>query len=581
MDASVCPRGRGGSGAGTPYSDFFNHERNDPLEDVLLRHHDGGYKEDQRRVSMKIDEVDRNLNERIQDLKQRSSSAKAVFDEWAVRNGKAIDTLRDSTDAATRTEVQAMSSFASTHAAEVVAARKAIDDFMATPYRPDRVSQLLATVGAGEAALPSVPAVTVPPDAPLLPGVTAALAAYRTLPPLEASVLRERRRVDRDIPVDGLDREYAFRTLELAAAFAASKTPEGARIAEELVRDAASARYFHNHRMARLSVTVVDREGNISRVEVSGPDALPAEAASVRAKRFDEQSVIFEMRDNAERSALNPADPDLSTRAAVLKSAKETEATAEKSFGQGDIAGGTGLQSLALLALDFTISTEPVLSVGRSLYELVTGNDLITGEPFGELGYAFNVVNLATAGFAASGIGFAVLVQRIERALPTKVGNLIDRYPKAAELISRAYEGIARIGRANVNDSEHYLERSVERAIREEKFWITKEAVLETVENGHAFVDTARLVAKEKTGLIYARVLEPPGRSPRALIILVDPVTATIATVYEELGVLKDLTRKKFPFGEATRPLTGLEESELAKIPRYIEMPHPNEIRRR
>lgn len=344
--------GNGGPGDGRPYSSFSDHSSGDPWRDILLGARDGGYAEDNRRVTQEIAGVESNLKDRISRLNRLTASAQGMLGEWAQRNGAAMDQLHEHTKVANQRDLQAREQFLTTNAAALAASRQAIDEFTNMPSPEKRVSALLASVGAGEASLPKVPVVSVPPDAPSLSGITAPDIAYGGRDSLRKFILRERRRLDRDIAPEGPVRGYAVAQLELASRLAGANSPAATKLAQALLRDAASVRYFHNHRIPRLVVSVIDRDGKIGTVEVDGVGAIPDQSVLTRVRQFRVADTALVAQYAAQRSAISKTDRNLARRTNLLDSARKLEATAKSLIDSGEIIEAQLRLFLASEALD-------------------------------------------------------------------------------------------------------------------------------------------------------------------------------------------------------------------------------------
>jgi hypothetical protein len=349
--------------SGTPYSSLFDHSTGDPVQDILLGAHDGGYKEDNRRVSSAIDECEKNIGDRIADLNQKNKEAQAAVPEWVEKNEIAINKLIKSTKDAGVTDGQSMDLFSTQNAEAVASAKQEVDDFLKLPSDPARTSQFLASVNVGEAALPAIPAVAVPTDAPPLSGITAFGLSYGSEDALSRSFEQETRRIERDIPNGSPDSVYSHAVLTLAARFAASHTGTGDQIAQDLLKDAASARYFYTQTTPTLTVTTLDAsQGAFSRVDVTPLDSgLPVTAVIKDASQFD--------------NSVSVARSQLGAAAVVADALTGTDLERAKEF----LGWGSSLldQANELYFAGQPAEAEVLVTAANQIGEAVQGNVLV------------------------------------------------------------------------------------------------------------------------------------------------------------------------------------------------------------
>ncbi|XNY04005.1 pre-toxin TG domain-containing protein (plasmid) [Sinorhizobium meliloti] len=395
-DVYVCDQ----PGAGQSYGSEFNSDLGNPREEVLRGGNDGGYAEDNRRISEDIEAATANIDSRIAETNAKAMSAQSALKEWTLENGSALDLRLNEAIASTDADAGAAAAFQAGNAAVLSSAKAMLDEFLSAPADKARVTELTREVGATDLSLPDLADSQIPADIPLLPGVTAQGRVFDSnATPEERTLARERTKLAGAAGLSEAQRELSATALGLADQFQGADA--ATNLTDALIEDSAAIRYVASGEMKRLDLTFVDDDGNISRGPVDDIAHLPAETLISQALRFNDASLSFSTRARTLHDLIDENGTDLQKRS--LGFADRLAAQASSVFYSGQTVDGLMLMTLATVTLDLVTSLTPGVSWGRDIYESVTGRNLITGEELTTIERTLAIAGAVSGGVAAGG----------------------------------------------------------------------------------------------------------------------------------------------------------------------------------
>lgn len=488
-DLSFCAMWRSGGayqcrgssgGSGSPYSGQFTGAGGDARVAILGRASDGGYARDPRSPSVKVQEAVSNIAQRIEVLRQSAPGPMGALSEWRAVNGAALTALSEHQRQSLIRENQEREAFRLDHEDEVRSANTYIDTFLERPAQASRAVTLMRDVSAADLSLPDLPTETVPPQAPVLPGLRATERAYGAdSSPAVREIEQEQLRASRDLAEQPQLKALAATALAHARRF--ERQPGSNRVVNALVRDSAAIRYFATSARDRLELSTVDADGNWSRVSVTDPENLPAETVIARASAFELQAVKFQARAGQVRASQATPDNRNAMRGRVLGEAEDLADKASVAFYSGDLVLGAQLQQYSMLVLDIALSFTPGVGWARDLYEAISGKDLLSGEALDGFGRFTAVIGAVTGGIGDDALDVARVFRKID------IGESVPR-------VNRVLEANKKLRSDNVIFSEHARIRQAQRNISQgriddvltsgTRYWDAEEKTLVAFEAG-------------------------------------------------------------------------------------------------
>jgi hypothetical protein len=521
---------------GQPYGSQFSNSSGDPRQDVLDRTDDGGYAADNRKVGGDIAAAEQNINDRINRLNTESGKVGASMKGWVAQNSAALASQEQHADLAITNEKTAMDAFGAQHATALANARQELDAFLNTPQPATTAAGLANHLGTADLALTTIPADSVPPGIPALPGITAAERAFgTTATPLGQAIIREQMKVDRDLVTSPSSKALATRELNYAKNFDAS--PGGTAVANALLSDSRALRFFATHQLSTLQLTGMSNSGELYTMTVPGPDAVPSDALSARIQTFLENSDIYDTREASLRAAIGAGAVEDSGRAGQVDSlAQSIYTNANATFYSGDLPDGARMIKLATAVLDVGTRFVPGVNLGRDVYEAFTGKDLFSGDPLDATGRTMAVLGIISLGFEDEVEGGIQAIRKI-----ADLGEPVER----AEEIVAASRSLTADG---VKMSQHALDEMPIDPLGA----IDQTEVNDAINQGTHFWDT------QNNSLVAFENGVAPGEKRVAAAMDIDASPKTVNTVFRDAR--DDDTLEKVVWGTNGRA-------------RYIKMP--------
>lgn len=434
-------------GDGSPYSEQFADNAGSPRHAVLAGAFDGGFARDVRAVSAKVQDAIQNINARISHLQVSAQGPIAALPAWRASNASVLGALEQRHANERARERREAANFQTAHAAEVSAARAYVDDFLRAPADASSAVALLRSMNAADLSLPDLPRAAVPPDAPALPGVTAARRAYGGVSdPQRQAIERERLKTQEQLQAHPALRAVAERAHREAERFAGRNG--GERVLDELLKDSAAVRYFASGARSRLELAAVDSYGDWSRVEVADPDNLPSQTILAQAETFQRGVTGYTAKAGVVRGSLGAGDSSAPMRARVLTTSDQLAGAASGAFYSGELGIGRELLNYARTFLDIALGATPFVGTFKDAYEAYSGLHLVTGAQLSPSDRA-----LAAVGFGA-GLLTGGTLGGVARALP----ELLPFARELATAVPRYLEAGQRLGLRGAQELREFAE---------------------------------------------------------------------------------------------------------------------------
>ena len=171
--------------------------------------------------------------------------------------------------------------------------------------------------------------------------------------------------------------------LDKAQAFAAAGTQEADAAADALTGDAQMIRYQAAGLTSALSVAVVGIDGRLSREPVASFAELPPNALARRVDEFEGRVAAATLAHqtitgSARYQGLTGVEKQRADFSLI--GALRYLTASRRAFSAADFEESERMLRFAEGLLDVATGSVPLLSLGRDIYELITGMDLITGE---------------------------------------------------------------------------------------------------------------------------------------------------------------------------------------------------------
>jgi hypothetical protein len=246
----------------------------------------------------------------------------------------------------------------------------------------------------------------------------------------------------------------ALDAVTYAAQFANApgNTPESREMAQELL---------HEAKMLRKEATL----GDI-------PDFSPT--LTLRVGQFHKTDAWIAERLQVVEGLVSSGTPVSAHTREAVPVAKAFREEASRTFFDGGLAEGEGLQSAALSILDFALGVTPVLGTAKDAVELVTGKNLLTGEELSTLersAAAFSVLTLGAGGLVKGAVKALPRAERIVSGMGKALVKIAGQYgqrilPEVAGAAPQAVhelEAIAKHGFHERDFARKLIERSESR----------------------------------------------------------------------------------------------------------------------
>lgn len=492
-------------GSGTPYSGGFANRTGDPVTDILMSVHDGGYAEDNRRVSTDINTVNQNLQERITATSSRLAAAEQALPEWLSHNADALEAAAHTTQERLNQQVAARDEFSHRNAVALSTAQAITSEFLDSPFDQDRITRFLSSVGGQDTSLSNLAATSIVPDLPTLEGMTAPGRVYGALTGINREIHLEQLRVEQQLPEAGSLRSLALEDLRTASKFAAAGTETANRLAYELLKDSASLRFAQQGRLARISVTTSAPDGTLGRRQIDDPASFPVDSVLAQVRQFSSDEFVFNVRAQSIHAALTPDSPQFARRNDVLNVAESTVRHARSVFDQGEIVEGEKQLNWGTLALDLVTGLPPGIGFARSVYEAISGKDLISGDKLDGPAYALVVFGVVTAGLGEDIRVGIKSVRALEEICDARVARLAKKF---GEDVIYVAEGAKNVLPQALDFDAHALERM------QQRFRLSEAEGQRIVELGRPFFDSGRTLYDDAVRRLQAGEIE---RIPKEL----------------------------------------------------------------
>jgi hypothetical protein len=415
----------GGAGTGVPYGGGFADTGN-PRNDTHSGANDGSFARDNRRLSEKIEEASQNINSRIQTTRTRVDEARQAMPSWTATNTAVLGSMTVRTSQADAADARHEMAFRTATAPLLTRVAADLDAFRSGAADPAAVAALVRSVGGADMSLPDLPRMVLPATVPAIIGVTALDAGFGAgTNPAERAIQRERWKAE-DTLASAPEALRLSRELLAQAEFVAAFGPgAGNRVMDELIRDSASLRFAADGGLGG-TIAVVGTDGTISRVVLTDPRQLPANALLNMVRNFRYDQDFF-------RTGAVQLDGELAggasfagRRAEVLSSARDMYDRASAIFRGGDVAEARAWLTMAIGALDIATRFIPGVDWGRDVYEAVTGRDLFTGIELDTFDRVSAVIGVISAGVGNDVLQIRSAVRRIEDLPADKLDELYE-----------------------------------------------------------------------------------------------------------------------------------------------------------
>jgi hypothetical protein len=508
-------------GGGASYDNEFSKDTGDPQLDILLSVKDGGFAEDNRRVSLQIDEAEANVRQRINRLSTKTLAIEQALPQWQATNS-AFLSANLSTSKQRLNEISAERlEFANANAGALARAKQIVQDFVSSPFDANRVQTFLSDLGGSDFSLPAVPTDAVVPDAPSLDGISVSQRAYGSSQSLtERFIEREQRKVTDQLAANTAGSNLANEELQAADRFAQSGTAKADAFGQDLVHDAASLRFAKSGILSNPSVTIIHPDGTIGRVELRDPSVLPTYSLLADVRNFDTDSSLFKLEDDALRSALRTGGPDQIRRQEVVTTAETVANSAAGFFYSGEVIDAQRMMKFAISILDVGTRWTPGVAWSRDVYEAVTGRDLFSGTTLSDIDRATALLGVVSGGLSDEGVGAVRTIAKM-----VDLGESAERTEKILDT-AKSLDHMA-------------VEMSVEALEREEERHIERDLIDDALDRGSRF-----WVRDDKTLLSVETGVEI-GKDRAAATVDIDKMKVT--TVYWESRTDAELAQVKLP----------------------------------
>ncbi|EKE45184.1 hypothetical protein OCGS_0879 [Oceaniovalibus guishaninsula JLT2003] len=409
-DLFLC---RGDDAGGTYYGDQFSDGSGNPTVDILRSSNDGGYRGRIRAVAQEVEQMISGVEARIETLRKSADAGQAFLPRWTGQNSSTISAARVQAAGRTAAIIQDRQEFIGKTGDGVALSEDILTRLQTTGVDSALTSAIVEQAGGGDVLLSNIPASAYLPNAPNPVGVEVN-KEFVAQPgdPRANAILREAAKVRMALPLLSPARSVALSTLETADRFAKGGAVE---IADLLLNDARSLRYFESGLISEFSIHVLDPiSGNILRRELSAASDLPETSILAIAETFERNRSAQAALSSSLRPVLSSTGQ--SRRLEALDHADEVRAIAQAEFYSGNLHDGRALMDLSGSLLDLATALTPGISLARDFYEAVSGTDMITGEELSEIARTMAVLGVMTAGIASKGKLFLKVIDKLNEA---------------------------------------------------------------------------------------------------------------------------------------------------------------------
>ena len=278
----------------------------------------------------------------------------------------------------------------------------------------------------------------------------------------------------------------ADRELSIADKFAQANTPASASISSDLVADAQSLRYANKGELSTPSLTVVNANGGLDRSSLPNLKALPSGNLVGRCEQFDASSQALRTEITALRGAISQDDPSAARRTSLLAEADALSATATTIYYGGNLQDGERALRMAHALVDVASRFIPGVSWGRDVYEAVTGNDMLSGQPLDATARTIAILGAVTAGVGDDAVGGLRVIDEIIEAGESERGA--TEIIEAAKTLKSGGLEMTTHATQEMHDPLGYIDQSeINDAIdRGSRWWNTQEKTIVAIERDPA-----------------------------------------------------------------------------------------------
>lgn len=189
-------------------------------------------------------------------------------------------------------------------------------------------------------------------------------------------------------------------------------------IANRIYEDTQSERYAAEGKSSVREQTIVEEDGSLSKEIVPAETPVSPDAVGNVVVRLSMKiELASQLSSNAATAAAEYQGPNKEVRNDVANLAVKFAKGAQEAFFKGQLVDTQTLVEASAMLADLATNWVPALSVSRSLYELITGRDLITSEQLTDLELAGRVLDLATIGIGGKLIKGFETVRRISQPI--------------------------------------------------------------------------------------------------------------------------------------------------------------------
>lgn len=217
-------------------------------------------------------------------------------------------------------------------------------------------------------------------------------------------------------------------------------------LAERAIRDVRSSRQTAEGKAKLREETVVRKNGSMVTIKVT-PDKPPSNESLGRViVRLDYEIGVGRTKAAlASKEAASYTGDDRSQRERIAHISKRIIDESINAFYGARLRDAENLIHVGLVLADLAINWVPQLSMARSVYELITGRDLLTGAELSDLELVGRALDIATAGFGKkflSGYKNVLRIAQVDPVIKT------ERYRKILKTTERYAEKAAQKGLA-------------------------------------------------------------------------------------------------------------------------------------
>ncbi len=338
------------SEGGTPYGTRFRTDSGDPRKDILQSANDGGFAQDNRRVSTAVAEADQNIKQRIAGLKSDFTNVTKALPDYLTTNKKAINVYRAKEQTALNDLAVDRDAFMTRMKPLISSEQQKLNEFLALPSDQNRIRNLIQSVGGVEMSLPLLPKDALVPAAPIPIGITVSESIYgQNGSEIQNAVVRERLKAARDLITDQQLFSLSSDALDFAGVFAKG-SGNALILAQELIKDSAAVRYFRSGELHELQITGISLDGTIQRIGLTSPSSVQ-QSLIAHVNAFQASYKAFQSRATNLRQGLDGA-PNQQQNEELINAGERFADEANRAFLSGEFTLGEQYLSMAHAVLD-------------------------------------------------------------------------------------------------------------------------------------------------------------------------------------------------------------------------------------